>query len=119
MFDTTALRVALPALWERARLADDHTPPWLHRTMARTWGARTAQIWDGDADAAYGNDDSVIDMALASDLIHNGLTSQMAAEAVMCRRLRVGRKVEKVDPAVRTDYLVNMIAKIYDGRSAR
>jgi hypothetical protein len=119
MFDTTALRVALPALWERARLADDHTPEWLAAMMRRDWGLRAAIIFGGQADDAYGNDDSVIDMALASELIHNGMTSLMAAEAVMCRRLRVGRKIGKVDPAVRTDYLVNMIAKIYDGRSTR
>lgn len=119
MFDTTALRVALPELWERARQAEDHTPEWLAHMMRRDWGLRAAIIFGGQADATYAYDDSAIDMALAADLIYNGMTSQMAAEAVMCRRLRCGRKVEKVDPAIRTDYLVNMIAKIYDSRAAR
>jgi hypothetical protein len=114
MSDTPALRLALPALFERAQSLPDHEPEWLTKFMRSDWGQQVAAIWSGRANAVYCNDDSAIDMALAVELIDNGATVQMAAEAIMCRRLRVGRKVEKVNPAVRTDYLTRTIEKVRD-----
>jgi hypothetical protein len=103
--------VDLPGLFAACRALPGHEPDWLTEVIEGGWVPELEAIWTGFADAKYDNDDSVIDMALAATVLHAGLTPEMAAEAVMCRRLRIGRKVEKVDPARRLDYLLTTIGK--------
>jgi hypothetical protein len=106
----------LPALFAAAQAYPDHTPEWLTEVLDSGWASEIGRIWSGGLDAYYRNDDSVIDMALAAAIWRVGLGPGMAIEAVMCRRLRTGRKVEKVDPARRTDYLLGILRKLEQGR---
>jgi hypothetical protein len=105
----------LPGLFAACRALPGYEPDWLTEVLASGWAPTLAEVWSGVKDAHYDNDDSAIDMALAATVLHAGLSAEMAAEAVMCRRLRIGRKIEKVDPTQRTSYLDMTISKCAAG----
>lgn len=63
-------------------------------------------------------DDSSTDASLARRCADLGLDQRDAAEAIMCRRLRSGAKLDKVDPHRRVDYVQTTVAKMF-GESAK
>jgi hypothetical protein len=101
----TLAGVDLPGLWAEVKTARDYVPEWLESVLGSGWDDALERIWSGTDDKRYHNDDSEIDMGLVAAVLRLGLGEAKAAQAVMARRLRCGRKVEKVDPAERTDYL--------------
>lgn len=104
--------VDLGALWAQVSAAPNHEPPWLANIFDLSIAPDLEALWNGERDAEFGNDDSSIDMALAAALLKWRLSPGDAAQAIMGRRLRVGRKVEKVDPARRVDYLARTVGKV-------
>lgn len=99
--------VDLAELWVAAHSYPDLTPDWLASVIESDWDPVLSRIWSGEADADYGKDDSAVDRALAVAILRHDLGVEAAVEAVMCRRLRIGRKVEKVDPAKRGAYYLS------------
>jgi len=104
--------VDLHALFAQARGFRNFEPDWLAEAIEAGWSPELAAIWSGAADTNYDGDDNRIDMALAATLLHLRYSAADAAQAVMCRRLRIDRKVDKVDPNRRTSYLEMTIGKI-------
>lgn len=102
--------VNLDELWARVTsehyVARDYQPEWLetvlefgpmHDKITATWeGNRPDLMADGNA----------YDAALVRLLHEQGLSVQLQVEALMCRRLRSGEKVDKVNPHKRVDYIV-------------
>lgn len=112
--------VDLAGLWVEVRGAKDFLPAWLPEVLDSGFADVIDKIFSGRADAEYDNDDSAIDMALARAVLREELGVECAAQAVMSRRLRVNRRVEKVDPGKKrgVDYLSTMINKIAAGMRA-
>lgn len=104
--------VDLGALWAQVSAAPNHEPPWLSNIFDLNVAPELEALWNGERDAEFGGDDSSIDMALAAALLKWRLSPGDAAQALMGRRLRIGRKVEKVDPARRVDYLARTVGKV-------
>lgn len=105
--------VDLAGLWAQVQTAPEHTPRWLASVLDSGFDDALCRIWSGEEDASrYHNDDSEIDMALVAAVLRLELGAARAAQAVMARRVRVGRKVEKVDPAERVDYLARTVGKV-------
>lgn len=99
--------VDLAGLWAEVKGAKGYLPMWLASLLESGWDEVLCRIWSGQEDARYHNNDSDIDMALVATILRLDLGVDKAAQAVMARRLVIGRKVEKVDPATRTDYLLD------------
>lgn len=109
--------VDLVAAWQAARTAPHHMPTWIADLLELSPGSTLEATWAGDRPDLH-NDPSSLDAALVR-LLHNlGVSAQRQAEAVMARRLSTGQKPDKVDPAVRTDYLVRTIANIHAAAAA-
>jgi hypothetical protein len=104
--------VDLAALWVQVSSAPNHEPSWLSNIFDLNVAPELEALWNGERDAEFGGDDSSIDMALAAALLKWRLSPGDAAQAIMGRRLRVGRKIEKVDPARRVDYLARTVGKV-------
>ncbi|HZE01394.1 MAG TPA: hypothetical protein VE155_06475, partial [Pseudonocardiaceae bacterium] len=104
--------VDLPALWTEVRTSKDYLPGWLESVLDSGFDEVLEKIFAGRADDDYENDDSAIDMALIAAVLRNNLGVECAAQVVMSRRLRTGRKIEKVDPGKRTSYLATSISKV-------
>jgi hypothetical protein len=104
--------VDLHTLWASARSYPQHEPHWLVEAIECGWSPELAEIWSGARDAQYDNDESSIDMALVTTVLHLGLSPADAAEAVMCRRLKRNSKLDKVDPSRRQSYLDVTIGKV-------
>lgn len=96
--------VDLGGSWAAVRAAPGRVPEWLTEVVESGFDPILSRIWSGAADADYSHDDSSVDMALAAALLRNDLDATHAVEAIMARRLRIGRRVEKVDPAQRAAY---------------
>lgn len=99
--------VDLAGLWVQVKGSPDFIPSWLAAVLDSGWDDALDRIWSGADDKRYDNDDSEIDMALAAAILRLELGADKAAQAIMARRLRIGRKVEKVDPAERGDYYLD------------
>jgi hypothetical protein len=104
--------VDLAGLWAQVQGAKNFTPPWLESVLESGWDDALCRIWSGEEDKRYHNDDSEIDMALVAAVLRLELGAERAAQAVMARRCRLGRKIEKVDPAERVDYLDRTVKKV-------
>lgn len=109
--------VDLNRIWVRvnseAYRANQFEPPWLTDMLELMPGSTLEQVWLGDRTASGDPSASGVDAALVRCLINTKYsTTERLVEAVMCRRLRSGNGVEKVDPHRRTDYLVRTIARI-------
>lgn len=116
----TLAGVDLVGLWNAARAYPDHEPPWLRAIIDSGWADDFAEVWSGAAHARYGNDENAVDMAVVAYLLHMGRSVEEAAEAVMCRRLQVNIRVEKVDPAQRARYYLNRtIGRVAGGLRAK
>lgn len=103
----TIAGVDLPGLWAGVRLlAPAYVPDWLGAILDSGWAPELAAIWSGAADAQYDNDHSSIDAALVTALLRENIGLDCVAEALMCRRLRIDHRVEKVDPARRGAYYI-------------
>lgn len=109
--------VDLAKVWARVNSepyrAASFEPAWLADMLELMPGSTLEAVWLGDRTASGDPSPSGVDAALVRCLINTGhATTEHLVEAVMCRRLRSGEKVEKVDPHRRTDYLVRTIARI-------
>lgn len=104
--------VDLAGLWAQVQAASGFTPRWLATVLDSGFDDALCRIWSGEDDDRYHNDDSAIDMALIAAVLRLELGADKAAQAVMARRCRVGRKVEKVDPAERVDYLARSVSRV-------
>lgn len=109
--------VDLNRVWARVNSesyrANQFEPPWLTDMLEILAGSTLEDVWRGDRTASGDPSPSGVDAALVRCLINtNHVTTEHLVEAVMCRRLRSGEKVEKIDPHRRTDYLVRTIARI-------
>jgi hypothetical protein len=109
----------LTAAWQRAQAfrPTGFVPDWLDELIELSTESGSDQLqrtWSGQR-PEFDGDDSRYDLALAS-LVASVLGGDDAeklgkiAEAVMARRLRIGRKIEKVDPSRRVDYIGRTIA---------
>jgi hypothetical protein len=116
---TTGIKTAefgdldLNRVWARANSADyrsrDYTPEWLSVVLEIDGSAGPLSLlWAGNR-ADLGNDPSSYDASLARILADYGFSLDHQIEAIMCRRLRTGQKVDKVDPRQRVDYLIRTI----------
>jgi hypothetical protein len=109
--------VDLGKVWARVNSApyraNQFEPPWLTDMIELMPGSTLEAVWEGDRTASGDPSPSGVDAALVRCLINTKrATTEHLVEAVMCRRLRSGEKVEKVDPHRRVDYLVRTVARI-------
>jgi hypothetical protein len=109
--------VDLTKVWARvtstAYVANRYEPEWLSDMLEILPGSTLEAVWRGDHTVTGDPSPSGVDASLVRCLIETRhATTERLVEAVMCRRLRSGEKLEKVDPARRTDYLVRTIVKI-------
>lgn len=109
--------IDLHRVWSRvnsqAYRVAQYEPPWLTDMLELMPGSNLEAIWLGDRTASGDPSGSGVDAALTRSLINTKhVNTEQLVEAIMCRRLRSGDKVEKVDPHRRTDYLVTTISKI-------
>lgn len=111
--------VDLAGLWAGVQTSRGFTPGWLASVLEDDWDDTLCRIWSGAEDKRYHNDDSEIDMALVAAVLRLELGAAKAAQAVMARRCRIDRKVEKVNPAERVDYLDRTITKVAARIAAR
>lgn len=112
----------LAGLWAQVQAAQPQgwMPDWLVSVIESGWDDALCRIWSGKDDKRYNNDDSAIDQALAAAILRLELGAEMAAQAIMARRCRTGRKVEKVDPAERGGYYLDLtISKVAKRIAAR
>lgn len=109
--------VDVTAVWARATspayAARDHLPPWLELVIELD-----ADMGDGKIGATFAGkrpdlrgDPSSLDASLVRLLADAEVEPEMICEAVMCRRLRTGEKIEKVDPRTRVDYLNRTVGR--------
>jgi hypothetical protein len=107
--------INLHELWARVTSADyrarDFTPEWMAEALEIDDGGKLTLTWQGKRDD-LGGDQSSYDAALVRLMHDFGLHTEMQVEAIMCRRLRAGEKVDKVDPNRRTSYIAATIARI-------
>lgn len=113
-----AIAESLPGLdlaqaWRTTTAAPGNTPAWLSMLLEADPGSTLEDTWTGDR-PEYGGDQNRFDAALVRLLVDAGASVQRQAEAVMARRLRAGVNVEKVDPRVRTDYLLRTLITIHE-----
>lgn len=101
----------LAAAWQVASTAPDHLPEWLEMLLEADPGSDLEATWTGER-SEYGGDQNRFDAALVRLLADAGASAQRQAEAVMARRLRSGQKTDKVDPRVRTDYVVRTLINV-------
>lgn len=109
--------VDLNKVWARVNSpeyrANQFEPAWLTDMIELMPGSTLEATWLGDRTASGDPSPSGVDASLVRCLINTKhVTTEHLVEAVMCRRLRSGEKVEKIDPHRRTDYLVRTIARI-------
>lgn len=104
--------VDLTGLWAEVAAAPAHTPRWLSTVLESGWDPVLEAIFTGLEDKRYGNDDSRIDMALVAAALRMQMTNAQAVQIVMSRRMRIGRRIEKVDPSERVSYLENTVGKV-------
>jgi hypothetical protein len=108
--------INLRELWARVTSADyralDYRPEWLAAVLEIDGEGRLTQTWEGNR-PDLGDDQSSYDASLVRLLYDLGLPTELHVEAVMCRRLRNGEKIEKVDPSRRTSYLAATVGRIH------
>lgn len=109
---TTLPGVDLTTAWHAARTAPRHLPSWLEMLLELSPGSSLEATWAGER-PDLSNDPSSLDAALVRLLLGVGVSTQRQVEAVMARRLSTGQKPDKVDPAVRTDYIIRTITNIH------
>jgi hypothetical protein len=100
-----AAKVDLTAVWAMvAAYAPSYEPPWLAASLE--FASDTfREVWA----SGHPDGDSETDMSIARHIANIGGTEADAVEAIMCYRLRTGRKVTKVDPSRRTDYVTRTV----------
>ena len=101
--------VDLTRTWARVNSAAyrerDYTPEWLAAVLEIDGSAGPLSLaWAGKR-ADLHNDQSSYDASVVRILADYGFSKDHQIEAMMCRRIRSGQKVDKVDPRVRTDYI--------------
>lgn len=112
----------LAGLWAQVQAAQHQgwMPDWLLAVIESGWDDALCRVWSGADDKRYRNDDSAIDQALAAAILRLELGAEAAAQAIMARRCRIGRKVEKADPAERGGYYLDLtISKVAARIAAR
>lgn len=87
-------------------------PPWLAQLIEldTELGGRIGATFNGRRND-LGDDQNVIDASLARQLADIDASPEQIIEAIMCRRLRCGVKVAKVDPGKRVDYLARTVGR--------
>jgi hypothetical protein len=90
----------------------NYTPAWLTELLELLPGSPLEATWEGYRQGIEDPSPSGLDASLVRLLHDRGVPTEGQVEAVMCRRLRSGEKVDKVDPRSRTDYLVRTVARI-------
>lgn len=105
--------VDLVSAWRAAQAAPEHTPEWMTTLLEQSPGSRLEATWEGTRPDLR-DDPSAMDAALVRFLHDLGLPTQWQVEALMARRIRAGQKLEKVDPAIRTTYVVATISRIHE-----
>lgn len=99
----------LGQMWARVNSAPyrerRYTPEWLETVLEIDGSAGPLSLaWAGNR-ADLHNDESSYDASVVRILADYGFSLDHQVEAMMCRRLRSGQKVDKVDPRIRTDYI--------------
>lgn len=112
--------VDVHAVWARVRSeayeAHGYYPPWLRAVIEidKDFGDGSSKIEDtflGKRPDLMG-DQSAFDASLTRLLADlDALDMEAIVEAVMCRRMRSGHKVDKIDPEHRRDYLEGTVGK--------
>jgi hypothetical protein len=109
-----AARLDLAAVWRLAQsYAPTYQPPWLVASLE--FASETFRdIWA----SGHPDGDSETDMSIARHIANIGGTEADAVEAIYCYRLRTGRKLDKVDPARRTSYVVGTVDRAFSSARA-
>lgn len=111
--------VDVHAVWARVNSAAyrefRHYPPWLRDSIELDkdldGSSRIEETFLGKR-KDLGDDQSSYDASLARLLADlDALDAEMIVEAVMCRRIRSGIKIDKVDPRKRADYLTGTVGR--------
>lgn len=109
--------VDLAQVWARVTSAAyrqaNYTPAWLGELLELLPGSTLEATWEGYREGIDDPSPSGLDASLVRLLHDRGIPVEGQVEAVMCRRLRTGEKVDKVDPRARTDYLVRTITRVH------
>lgn len=102
--------VDLKAIWAVARsYAPNYEPAWMTAVLVDA-PASLVNIWRDGHPAG----DSEADAALTRHMAMLGAEPADAVEAIFCYRLRTGRKIEKVDPHQRRDYVIRTVKRFYE-----
>jgi hypothetical protein len=106
--------VDLVRTWARVNSAAyrerGYTPEWLATVLEIDGDAGPLSLlWAGNR-KDLADDQSSYDASVVRILADYGFSADHQVEALMCRRLRSGQKVDKVDPRVRTDYIARTLA---------
>lgn len=105
--------IDLGAVWRRVNSPDyrenEYTPPWLQAVLEIDGDAGPFALTWANNRKDLGKDGNALDAAVARMLHDYGVQTERLIEAIMCRRLRTGEKIEKVDPRQRVDYLARTI----------
>lgn len=105
----------LMAAWTLANsYAPHYQPEWLTDVL-REAPRGFRKIWD----EGHPNGDSETDMSIARRMAELKADEADAIEAIMCYRLRTGRKLEKVDPNRREDYIRDTVDKAFTAARLR
>jgi hypothetical protein len=109
--------IDLSQVWARVTSAPyrqaGYTPAWLAELLELMPGSKLEATWEGYREGLDDPSQSGLDASLVRLLHDRGIPTEGQVEALMCRRLRVGEKVDKIDPHRRTDYLVRTVAKVH------
>lgn len=105
--------VDLARTWARVNSAAyrdrKYTPEWLDAVLEIDGSAGPLSLaWAGNR-ADLHNDESSYDASVVRILADYGFSKDHQIEAMMCRRLRSGQKVDKVNPAIRVDYITTTL----------
>jgi len=108
--------IDLAQVWARVTSAPyrqaNYTPTWLGELLELLPGSTLEATWEGYRQGIEDPSPSGLDASLVRLLHDRGIPTEGLVEAVMCRRLRSGEKIDKVDPRVRTDYLVRTVVRV-------
>lgn len=112
----------LMAIWRMVNSAEyrarGYMPEWLEYALEEGVLSKSDPFMKVWRDGKEGGDDSATDASLARRVADLDMDERDAVEIIMCRRLRTGAKLEKVDPHKRLDYVQRTVGRAFASAKA-